>query len=166
MQELVSQLGLDWKLLLSQGANFLIVVGVLTALVYRPLLKILKERREKIELGVKAGEMAEVKLAEIETERNTKLKEIEVQAISIVRASEDQAKKKAEEILGRAEEKSEGLIKNAQEIIDQKEKEALKVLDDKAVALVKEALVKTVLLKPEEIDEKLIGQAISDLKTS
>ena len=51
MSELLSQLGIDPKLLLSQGVNFGLVIIILTFLVYKPLVKILNERKQKIEFG-------------------------------------------------------------------------------------------------------------------
>ena len=47
MLELAEKLGLDWKLLLSQAVNFLVLLALLRQFAYKPLLKILKERRTK-----------------------------------------------------------------------------------------------------------------------
>ena len=68
MSELFSQLGIDWKLLLAQGVNFVILLVVLTKFVYKPLMKMVEARRQKIELGIRGGEMAEkiIKTAEEE----------------------------------------------------------------------------------------------------
>lgn len=58
MSELFAQLGLSPKLLVAQGINFLIVLVVLTIFVYRPLLKFLSERRQKIAQGLADAEEA------------------------------------------------------------------------------------------------------------
>ena len=61
MAELLSQLGIDGKLLLSQGVNFGIVLAVLTYFIYKPLVKILNERKTKIEFGLKGAAEAEIR---------------------------------------------------------------------------------------------------------
>ena len=51
--ELLFQLGINWKLFLSQAVNFFILLGVLTFFVYKPLIKVIKERNQKISEGLK-----------------------------------------------------------------------------------------------------------------
>jgi len=58
MSALFTQLGINWKLLLAQGINFGLLLVVLAKFVYRPLLKLMKEQREKIEFGLKGAEEA------------------------------------------------------------------------------------------------------------
>ena len=50
--ELLTKLGVDWKLLIAQIVNFTILVSVLTYFVYRPLLDLLDARRERIRKAV------------------------------------------------------------------------------------------------------------------
>ena len=50
--QLLSQLGIDWKLFLSQAVNFFILLLVLTFFVYKPLIKIVKERNKRIKEGL------------------------------------------------------------------------------------------------------------------
>ena len=69
MNELFSQLGIDPKLLLAQGVNFVILLVVLTKFVYKPLMKMVEERRKKIELGIKGGEKAEQIIKQAEQEK-------------------------------------------------------------------------------------------------
>ena len=46
--DILVKLGINGSLLLAQIVNFAIVAGVLAYFVYRPLLRILDERRERI----------------------------------------------------------------------------------------------------------------------
>ena len=52
MEQLFSQLGIDWHLLLSQAVNFFLLLIVLRVFAYKPLLAFLHERRRKIEEGL------------------------------------------------------------------------------------------------------------------
>ena len=66
MAELAEQLGLDWKLLLSQAVNFLLLLFLLRKFAYLPLLKILKERRARIEEGLAKATEADKRLLEVD----------------------------------------------------------------------------------------------------
>ncbi len=66
MEQLLSQLGIDWKLLLSQAVNFFLLLIVLRLFVYKPLLQMLHERRERIEEGIEKAKEADIRLLEAE----------------------------------------------------------------------------------------------------
>jgi F-type H+-transporting ATPase subunit b len=67
-------LGLDVKLLIAQVINFLILFFVLSKLLYKPLLKILDERKRKVEDSLKSAKMIEEKLAKLEEKEKEILK--------------------------------------------------------------------------------------------
>ena len=164
MAELVEKLGIDWKLLLSQGLNFFILLSALTFLVYRPLIRIMGERRKKIEFGLMGAEAAEKKLKEIEIIKSEKIGEAEKTAIGIIGNAEKNAGKKFQEIISKAEDKARSVLAEASLVAEHKKREELEELTKKAGALIKEAISKTVALDPKQIDEKLVNQAASLIK--
>ena len=165
MEELFRQLGIDWRLLISQAVNFLILLTLLTFLVYKPILKILKERKTKIEDGLKKSEEAKERLHEANLLKKEKLKEAEQDALKILRETEKKAKEIESALSLQAKEKEDALLKNAQLIIEARNEEARGLMRKEAVALVKEAIAKTVELSPEHIDETLIKKAVSESLT-
>ncbi len=158
------QLGIDWKLLLSQAVNFIVLLAVLTFFLYKPLLKLMRERRNKIELGMKGAEMAEQKIAEAEEVKKEKIASAKNSALSIIRSAEEEAKKQKEQIVGDARSKSDVLLKEAQEVSERRRAEAIQNLLLEAKLLIKDVVAKTVSLKPETIDERLIQEAIKKVK--
>lgn len=164
MSELVSQLGIDPKLLLAQGVNFLILLFVLTKFVYKPLIKMVEERRKKIELGIKGGERAEKIIKEAEQEKVGIIKEADIQAVFIISEAEKNAQKKGQDIAHQADMKAQQILHEAMLLAERKEKEEMEKVSAEAKKLVKEAIIRTVQLKPEQVDEKLIEQAIKGLK--
>lgn len=164
MQELVSQLGLDWKLLLSQGVNFLVLLTVLTVFVYKPLAKLMEERRKKIEFGLMGAEEAERRLKEIDRERDEKLAEADKNALKVISEAEKRGQSRFEEIVGNAEGKAEEVMAEAARVAELKKQEELNRLTEKANALIKEAIIKTVGLDPKHVDEKLVSQAAAVIK--
>ena len=164
MSELFSQLGIDPKLLLAQGVNFLILLVVLTKFVYKPLMKMVEERRKKIELGVKGGEMAKQIIKKAEDEKLEIIKEADIQAVGIISEAEKTAQKKAQEIALQADKKAQNALREAMLIAERKEKEEMERVALEAKKLVKEAIIKTVQLKPDQIDDKLIEEAVKGLR--
>ncbi|MBI2610090.1 hypothetical protein HYW53_02850 [Candidatus Giovannonibacteria bacterium] len=163
MSSLFSQLGVNWKLLLAQGVNFLIILTVLTVFVYRPLLKIVEERKKRIEFGLKGAEEADRILKEIDDVKKEKLSEAEKKALEIITLSEKEAAKKAVAIVTVSEKKAEGILKEASEVAKKKRTEELDNVKKEAEHLIKEALIKTVELSPRQVDENLIGRALEFL---
>ena len=92
MQELLSQLGIDWRLLVSQALNFLLLLAVLRIFAYGPIVKILKERKKRIEEGLEKSEEAEKRIREISTLKKERLKEAEIETLAILKRAEGRAK--------------------------------------------------------------------------
>lgn len=163
MSELFHQLGVDWKLLLSQGANFLILLGILTFFLFRPLLKVLDERRKKIELGLKVGKEAEERLAAIDKMKEERLGEAERAAFEIVKKGESDAKAGADKITAEGGKKAAELLKEAEETAERKMEESKRAMLEEAKTLVRAAIIKTVELDPKSVDAALVAKAISEV---
>ena len=163
MSQLFEALGINLKALLIQGANFVILLAVLTFAVYRPLMRIVAERRKKIELGVRGGEEAAKRIAEAEQIKGEKIREGESQAVAIINKGEAQGQKRSQEIVAGAEKKADYIIEEALATASKKKQEEMEKVALEAQALVKQALIKTVELSPEQIDEKLIHKALQQL---
>jgi len=161
--ELLFQLGINWKLFLSQAVNFFILLTVLTFFVYKPLIKVIKERSAKIKEGLDKAEEADVRLKEIDVIGKGKIQEAEQKGIEIIKATEVKAKALDKEILDKAEKKQKeinDLLK--QSFLKQQEEAKTKVLAE-AGELIKKAIIKTVELKPDQIDDALIKKAVKEV---
>jgi len=158
-----TQLGIDWKLLLSQVVNFALLLIILRFFVYKPILNMLKKRQEKIEEGLAKSEEADVRLKEVDNISKKRIKEVEKEAIGIIKNTEEKAKELENELLEKAKNKEIALFeKTANEVLSQKE-QAQREIKKEAVELIKKALVKTVELSPEKIDEELIKKAVEQI---
>src|SRR3989344_5513235 len=92
MRQLLEQLGIDWHLLLSQGVNFFLLLIILRFFVYKPLLKLLHDRRARIEEGLTKADEADRRLREVDVLGMGKIKEAETQALGILKKTETDAK--------------------------------------------------------------------------
>ena len=82
--ELFAKLGIDWRLLIAQLVNFVILMTALTFLLFKPILAALDKRRNKIAESLanaeKIGE--ELKRANAESERIVSEARVEAQRIA------------------------------------------------------------------------------------
>lgn len=163
MKEFINQLGIDWHLLLSQAVNFFLLLVILRLFVYKPLLKTMKERRSKIEEGLVKSEEASRRLDEINAIGKGKIREAEEEALRIIRKTEKDAKEFEAGLLVQAKEKEAALLKNADLLAKARQEEAYEAARRGATAFIKNALIKTVELSPDQVDEALIKRAVDEV---
>ena len=164
MQQLLDQLGIDWHLLLSQAVNFFLLLVVLRLFVYKPLLKLLHDRRQKIESGITKAEEADRRLIESEAIKKQKIKEGEAEAVAILKRTETESRALEEKMLAEAKRKEAEELASAQAILASKEEESRRMIEKEAAQLVRMAIVKTVEMSPESIDDALIAKAVEEAK--
>ncbi|MCX6719589.1 MAG: hypothetical protein NTV36_00545 [Candidatus Staskawiczbacteria bacterium] len=162
--ELLNQLGINLPLFLSQAVNFFILLGVLTFFVYKPLIKVIKQRNAKIKEGLDKAEEANVRLKEIDVIGKGKIKEAEQKGIEMIKATEDRAKaldKENQEKLEKKQKEAQELLKLS---IRKQQEEAKNMVLSQAGELVRKAIMKTVELSPSAIDDALIKKAVKELE--
>jgi F-type H+-transporting ATPase subunit b len=96
-------LGLNGGYFLVQVFNFLILFVVLSAWVYRPVLNMLEQRREKIAQGLEDARVATEARANAEKEAEKILADAQAQASKIVREATERAEAVGREIRAEAE---------------------------------------------------------------
>lgn len=134
MDQLISAFGIDWRLLVIQGINFALLLGILGYFVYRPLLKILDERRNKIAEGVRLAEAADRRLEEAKEKSEEIVGEAGRKAEDLVASARVRAEEKGTEIVKMAEGRADGILKDAaargeeakRQIVKQSEKEIVR----------------------------------------
>ena len=131
---------------------------------YKPLLKILHERRETIEEGLTKAKEANVRLHDIEEIGKGKIKEAEAQSLRILKKTESDAKVLEANLLAEAKRKEADELKNAEAVLRAEEVASRRAMEKEAAALVKAAIIKTVELSPAAIDEALITRAIKGIR--
>lgn len=163
MSQLFNTLGIDWRLLLSQALNFAILLVVLRMFAYKPLMKLMHDRKTKIEEGLTKAAEAEARLHEANEIVKHKTKEADQKALAILRSTEEESKRLEAKLLEEAKAKETALFEAADEIIRSKTQEARTSMRNEAAALVRQAIAKTVAVKPQAIDEALIKEALNEL---
>ena len=103
MESILSTFGIDWHLLLVNVINFGLLLVGLTYFLYKPILKMLGERRKQVAEGVEAAQASQMRLSEIESTRMTKLAEAGRQADDLVAAARKAGSDRERELVAAGE---------------------------------------------------------------
>jgi len=163
MQQLFSQLGIDWRLLLSQAVNFALLLIALRVFAYKPLLKLLSDRRTRIEEGLTKADESDRRLLEAEELKKTKIHEGEALALGILKKTETDAKELEAKLLAEARRKEAEELASTEAMLRAKEETSRRDMEKEAAAMVRMAIARTVELAPEKIDDALIARAVKEV---
>ncbi len=125
MVDLLASFGIDWRLLIIQTVNFGVLLIALTYFLYKPVLKVLEERRSKIEQGVRDASEAKISLNKADKEAGEIVGQASSKAEEIILNAKDAAVEKGKGIVAEAEARSEAIAADAQARADEAAKRAL-----------------------------------------
>lgn len=156
-------LGFDGKAFLIQLITFVLAFLVLKKYAFPPIIKMLRERRETIENGVKLGEQMKKEQTELEEKVDVILHDSRKQADSIIAEAQDSSRQIVREGEEKAREKAAGIISEAESRIEQDTTRARKKLEKELVGLIADT---TEAILEEKIDTKkdtaLIEKALKE----
>jgi len=123
MPEIFAQLGLDYKLLIAQVVNFVLLLVILQRLAYKPVLKMLNDRTEKIDKSLKQARKIEEELRNTEETKLSEMKKAKQKYQKIIKDAQELSEKKSEESIEKTRIKTQEIVENAKiEIRNEKEK--------------------------------------------
>jgi F-type H+-transporting ATPase subunit b len=165
MEETLRQLGISWPKLLAQTLNFAIVLFVLQRYAYRPVLKLLEERRERIAESLRKAEEIDKLFAEAEARRKAIVSEANERASRIVEEAQKAAQEQGERYLQEALRQSQEILARAQELARREREETLAEVRRHVVRLVVELTSKVSgkVLTPED-HRRLQEETLAELE--
>lgn len=107
-------LGLDLGLLLSQIANFALMVALLYVLLYKPVMAKLDERARRIRKGLDDADRAQLARTEAERQYADELARARRDAEGVMEQATRAAEQQRQEIITRAREEAHALVARAQ----------------------------------------------------
>lgn len=165
--ELFDQFGFDPKLFIAQIVNFLILAFIFKKFLYKPLLKVIKDREKRIEKGLSDAEKAEKALQSAEDEREQILKNASLEAEEILLQTQKNAEEARLKIMNKTKEETEKMLadakKAAQLEFENMQREARRI----SLKLSEELLQKSIHnLFTKDEQEKIIKRNIEELKNA
>lgn len=145
----VGKFGLDVRLLLAQVVNFLIVFVILAQFVFRPLLRIMRERTDRIAQGLKEAEDMVGKKRDFLAWQEQERQRAQRDQASLLARAEEGARARRELLLRQAE-------REATVMHDRATEDAARLQDD-ALARAREATGRLVV----DVAERVLGKRLS-----
>lgn len=144
-------LGINLTVLAAQIFNFIILFLILRGVAYKPMVKFLDGRREKIAKGLEDARKAEERLANIEKDYQSRMDAARADAQKMVAEMTANAEKNAAAIAAKANEDAAKIKSTAQEEAETERNKALADLRSQVVTLSMAAANKLI---GESMDEK------------
>jgi len=152
--------------LVAQIFNFLILVVILTKVAYKPLMKALAEREEKIASSIKSAEQDEIAAKKLLVDYQKQLASARIEAQEIVDKATKLAAEEREAGIAETRAEIERMRKSAQADIDRDRELAVAKLKGEVVALSMAAAAKIISNNiDEKVNEQLVSEFIDKLDT-
>lgn len=110
--------------------NFLVLIYLLGRFLYKPLLKIIDQRRAKIQADLDQAAAEKTKAAELTEKYQTRVERAREEAQEIISAAEKRGNERREEIIAEARNEAKRIKERATEEIKQAKRQALGQLRD------------------------------------
>ncbi|MBI4252619.1 F0F1 ATP synthase subunit B [Candidatus Uhrbacteria bacterium] len=122
--EILSKLGIDWRLLIAQIVNFAILLALLYKFAYKPLLALLEKREAMIAKSVEDARAIEERLQQTEKSAQEVLMGARKEAAEIFEAAEHTAEQRRKQSLEKTKEDLRQIVEQTRMML-KNEKEAM-----------------------------------------
>lgn len=153
----IAALGFDPRAFLIQLTTFILAYLALRRWAFGPITKLLDERRETIERGVKLGEDMQKEKAKLEQQVEHKLHEARQEADKMIAGAQDTARQTVREAEEKARAKADNIVAEAEGRIVTETARARKALEGELAGLVADA---TEAVIDEKVDAKKDAELI------
>ena len=155
----MDKLGINTTWLIAQIVNFGILFFLLWSLAYKPVLKMLDSRKQKIQESLEYAEKVKRDAADQQKEFERKLEEARREAQAASAAAQQAGEKEREAILAQAREDARKLVEQAKGQIEYERKQMMSDLREEVVQLSLLAAQKVIA---QSLDDRAHRQLIND----
>lgn len=150
MEQILSQFGVQPLLLAAQVVNFLILLFILNKVLYKPLLKVLEERKKRITESLENAAQIEQRLLKLEDDKE----EVIIKATKEGQKIIDEATKNASQIVSEAKTDAS---KQVEELFE-KGKESIRMEKEKMQQEIRSELATLVITAMQKVSGKAFNQ--------
>jgi len=164
--EILTSLGIDPAVMLAQAVNFFALLAILTFFIYKPVLKLLDERKERIIKAEENAQLVEDKLARVEELTQKELHKAQEKAAEIIAASKASAAEQGEKLIENAKEKVGKIVEEGRAVIAKEKDDAARQIQaevSKIVTLATEKLLKREVQAEDQA--KFVEEAVTEIST-
>lgn len=161
MDSFIETFHIDWKIIIAQAINFVIVLFVLYFLVVKPLKKLMAERSANIAGGLYDAKCNAEILGNTKKEYDQVITNARAEAHTIFQEGKNEAEAKKAEMLENAKKEVEVMIANGKKML---EGEKAKIIEEAKKEIVSLVVLSTEKLLESNPDEKSENKAIGHIK--
>lgn len=154
--ELLTKLGIDWRLLIAQIVNFLVLMAVLYKFLYKPVLKMLDDRKEKIDASLKQTEQIQKNLFESEGRKEKILQEARNEAGRIIAETKEMSLKLREELTNKSKMEAAAILEHGKEQLENEKKIIFREIKSETAGYIADAVEKILKGKVDATENKKI----------
>lgn len=164
MGETLKQFGIQWPLLVASIINFVILLYLLKSFLYKPILKVLDERKETIAKSLQNAEEIEKERIKMEERVKSSLRLANEEAMRLIAQAHKTAETSKDQILKEAEKQAEKIAERAKAEIAQEREETTKQIKKETATMISVAL-KHILKETKGIadEDKLVDEALEKI---
>lgn len=156
MGEVAHSLDLDWGLIVTQIIGFLLVLWILKAFAWKPLLKMLEARRQRISGDIEEAEKIKADAGKILEQYQARLRDIEGEARSKIQEAVSEGNRIAAEIREQARQESRLILARSRDEMTRDVARARVQLRDDMVEMAVRAAEKIISTKLDTSEQKRI----------
>ena len=165
VQKLAETFGVDWPHLLSQIVSFAIVCLLLQRFAYKPILKLLDERRAQIAEGIAEREKIRSELAQAHARRQEIIVSADAEATKLVEEAHTAAATVRQRETQKAMAEAEQIVFKSREAAEQEHARMLRTLKQELGALVVQATsVATGKILTAEDQKRLAQETLKEMR--
>lgn len=161
MDSFITTFHIDWKIIVAQSINFIIVLGVLYFLIVKPLKQLMKERSANIEGGLNDAKANAILLANTKKEYDVIVSNARTEAHTIFQDGKKEAETKKAEMIENAKKEVDTMILNGKKVL---ESEKAKIIEEAKQEIVSLVVLATEKLLESHPNEKFESKSVDQLK--
>jgi F-type H+-transporting ATPase subunit b len=162
--ELLTKLGIDWRLLIAQAVNFVVLLILLQRFLYKPLIGMLEKREARLKKGLELSDAMEVKAKKMEEEHMAIVRDARSEAERIISSAVNQAETSRTELLETARTEAKRIVDEGKSILVEQKNLMIESARKEVATLVVDSARKIMAdLNMKSIDSATIANAVEKI---
>ncbi len=161
MHSFIQTFHIDWRILLAQTINFVVVIGFIYYLTLKPIKKLMNERTERIEKGINDAKTNAELLDKTQKEYDSILSKARIEANKIFQDGKKEAEANKNQIIQSTKQDVDIMIVNGKKVLESEKVKMVEEAKNEIVSLVVTATEKLLELNPDESFNEKIVQKIN-----
>lgn len=161
MESFINTFHIDWKIIIAQAINFILVLFILYFLAVKPLKKMMKERTALIEGGINDAKTNAEILKNTNKEYNEIVARAKTEAHTIFQEGKLEAETKKAEMIENAKKEVDNMISTGKKMLESERIKIIEEAKEEIVSLVVKATEKLLETHP---DKNFDDNAINKIK--